>query len=60
MELARHPEQLDALRNRLAANRETTPLFDTGNYAAALESAYRRMWVDRCHGARPVSFQVGT
>jgi predicted O-linked N-acetylglucosamine transferase (SPINDLY family) len=60
VQLAFNPDQLMGLQNRLAANRKTTPLFDTGACVAALELAYRRMWVDRCHGGRQVSFRVGT
>lgn len=58
IELACHPGQLDALRNRLAANRLSTPLFDTNAQVAALERAYRHMWTDRCRGMRPASFSV--
>lgn len=38
--LAREPARLRALRERLAANRLTTPLFDTEGYTRALEHAF--------------------
>lgn len=44
--LARDPARLAALRTKLAANRLTTPLFDTTLFARGLEEAFRRM-VDR-------------
>jgi len=47
--LARDPQKLSALRDRLAANRLTTALFDTARFARALEAAYCR-WIDRLNG----------
>ena len=41
--LARDPARLKALRDRLAANRATAPLFDTPRLARELEAAYREM-----------------
>lgn len=38
--LAREPARLRALREKLAANRLTTPLFDTEGYTRALEHAF--------------------
>lgn len=43
LELAGNPEKLAALRNRLAQNRDTTPLFDTPKLTRHLESAYEQM-----------------
>jgi predicted O-linked N-acetylglucosamine transferase (SPINDLY family) len=40
VELAADPERLARLRERLAQNRLTTPLFDTRRYARHLEAAY--------------------
>jgi predicted O-linked N-acetylglucosamine transferase (SPINDLY family) len=42
--LARDPQRLRALRERLERNRLTAPLFDTDRYVQALERAYERMW----------------
>jgi predicted O-linked N-acetylglucosamine transferase (SPINDLY family) len=41
--LARDPMRLKGLRDRLAANRATAPLFDTPRLARDLEALYRRM-----------------
>jgi predicted O-linked N-acetylglucosamine transferase (SPINDLY family) len=44
LRLAREPELLAGLRERLAANRLTTPLFDCERYCRHLEAAYEEMW----------------
>jgi predicted O-linked N-acetylglucosamine transferase (SPINDLY family) len=44
LRLAREPELLAGLRNRLAANRLTAPLFDCERYCRHLEAAYEEMW----------------
>ena len=41
--LARDPARLAGLRDKLAANRATAPLFDTPRLARDLEALYRRM-----------------
>jgi protein O-GlcNAc transferase len=43
VDLATHPEKLIAIRTRLANNRLTTPLFDTGLFTARIEAAYTAM-----------------
>lgn len=56
--LARDPERLGALRQRLAANRLTHPLFDTDRFRRHIEAAYIGMW-ERCQrGEPPASFAV--
>jgi predicted O-linked N-acetylglucosamine transferase (SPINDLY family) len=44
LRLAQNPAELAALRARLAANRDTCPLFDTPRYVRHLERAYELMW----------------
>ena len=44
LELARNPQALLALRQRLAARRSTAPLFDTALYTKHLEAAFTAMW----------------
>jgi predicted O-linked N-acetylglucosamine transferase (SPINDLY family) len=44
LELARDRQRLARLREKLAARRLTTPLFDTDAYTSNLEEAYRRMF----------------
>jgi len=43
MELATNPEKLASVRQKLAANRLTTPLFDTGQFTRNLEAVYEAM-----------------
>jgi predicted O-linked N-acetylglucosamine transferase (SPINDLY family) len=58
--LARDPQRLQALRERLAQNRLAASLFDTGRYVRDLERAYGRMWSIHASGARPSSFSVAS
>ena len=44
IELAKHPEKLQALKQKLASNRLTTPLFDTPQFTKDLERAYVQMY----------------
>jgi predicted O-linked N-acetylglucosamine transferase (SPINDLY family) len=56
--LVADPAELGALRTRLARNRETCPLFDTGRITRQLEGAYAAMW-QRCRrGDEPASFRL--
>jgi protein O-GlcNAc transferase len=56
--LARDSAALAALKQKLAANRLTTPLFDTGLFCRHLESAYATMWQAWNKGETPKSFSV--
>ena len=50
LDLALHPEKLQAMRRRLAANRDSCALFDSPRFVRDLEAAYQRMhnaWHDR-------------
>ena len=51
IDLARHPERLQALRQRLAATRDTSPLFDMLRFTRDLEEAYFRMQRDAAAGS---------
>ncbi len=51
--LARHPEELNVIRNKLHQNRLTTPLFDTPTYTKNLEAAYLQMWKNYLDGSGP-------
>jgi protein O-GlcNAc transferase len=44
LELARQPAQLAPYRARLAANRDTQPLFDVAGYTRALEALLFKAW----------------
>jgi predicted O-linked N-acetylglucosamine transferase (SPINDLY family) len=56
--LARTPQRLRLLRERLAAKRATAPLFDTAATTRALEAAYATMWENHRDGAAPRGFAV--
>jgi predicted O-linked N-acetylglucosamine transferase (SPINDLY family) len=44
LHLAHNPGETAALRGKLAANRETCPLFDTARCTRHIEAAYVEMW----------------
>jgi len=56
LRLATCPAELRALRDRLACNRSTHPLFDTPRWTRHLESAFQEMWRLHCDGEPPRSF----
>jgi predicted O-linked N-acetylglucosamine transferase (SPINDLY family) len=58
LRLASDPAALTALRAKLAANRLTTPLFDSARFTRHLEAAYRRMWEMRRAGEGLSGFAV--
>jgi predicted O-linked N-acetylglucosamine transferase (SPINDLY family) len=56
--LATHSEGLRELREKLAAHRESWPLFDTPRLVRNLERAYRMVWERHSAGEAPASFRV--
>ncbi len=58
LELARDPEQLRRIRQKILAQRDTCPLFDSRSFASQLESAYRTMWHRFETGQPPQAFEV--
>jgi predicted O-linked N-acetylglucosamine transferase (SPINDLY family) len=56
--LARDPDQLAAIKAKLATNRLIAPLFDTARYTRNLEAAFTEMWSRRQRGDAPASFAV--
>ena len=58
LELARSPERLAAIRERLTRARPCNPLFDTNALCRALESAYFTMWDIHLKGQKPRGFSV--
>jgi len=58
VKLACDASALAAIRAKLAANRDTSPLFDTRRFARNLEAAYAQMWERHLNGAAPESFAV--
>lgn len=58
LKLARDKELLGGVRQRLARNRLTHPLFDTARFCGHIEAAYRRMWEIHQRAEPPRSFSV--
>lgn len=58
LHLARNPAELSAVRDKLARNRLTTPLFDTDRYTRNIEAAYMHMAKLRADGQQPQAFVV--
>jgi protein O-GlcNAc transferase len=56
--LARDPPLLAGIRQRLAQNRSTYPLFDTDRFARHIEQAYVTMRENHRRGDAPRSFSV--
>jgi protein O-GlcNAc transferase len=58
LRLATHPDELQQIKIKLAANRLTEPLFDTHSFVGHLETAYRKMWRIFAVGQAPQQFEV--
>jgi predicted O-linked N-acetylglucosamine transferase (SPINDLY family) len=58
LRLARDPELLASLRDKLARNRRSFPLFDTDRFTRHIEAAYTAMWERAERGEPPESFAV--
>jgi protein O-GlcNAc transferase len=58
IDLATNPEKLNLLRDKLANNLKTTPLFNTSLFATHLESAYLQMHQRYIDGKRPAEILV--
>jgi predicted O-linked N-acetylglucosamine transferase (SPINDLY family) len=58
LRLATDAKQLAALRHKLAAVRDSAPLFDSDRFRRHLESAYLAMWQRHLDGQAPASFRV--
>ena len=57
-DLARDPEALGVLRERLASNLNTAPLFDATRLARHVETSYRLMWENHQAGRAPQTINV--
>jgi predicted O-linked N-acetylglucosamine transferase (SPINDLY family) len=58
LKLACEPSLLAAIKAKLARNRDTYPLFDTGRFTLQIEAAYTTMWQRYQSGAAPQAFAV--
>jgi protein O-GlcNAc transferase len=57
-QLATDAPRLFSIRQELARNRDTYPLFDTDRFRRNLEAAFRTMWEKTQRGETPASFAV--
>jgi len=58
LDLARNPAALALIKDKLVANRLTTPLFDTKRFARNIEAAYATMYERHQRGEQPQAFSV--
>ncbi len=58
IKLALRPMELGGIRQRLAKNRSTQPLFDTHRFARNLEKAYEEMWKIFLAGETPRQIEI--
>lgn len=56
--LATHPEELAALKAKLATRRLSAPLFDTKGFARDVERAYAMIWDEACAGRKTRRLEV--
>jgi protein O-GlcNAc transferase len=56
--LSQDPARLRAIRQKLAAGRDTCALFDTPRFTRGLEAAYRAMWDRYQHGLSPAHIAI--
>jgi len=56
--MANTPDELQTIRQKLAKNRLTEPLFDTPRFAVNLEKAYKEMWEIFSAGEKPRQIEV--
>ena len=58
LKIAKDPTLCLQLKDKLAHNRQTYPLFDTAQFTRHIEAAYKRMWQTYRQGRPPASFAV--
>jgi protein O-GlcNAc transferase len=58
LRLAMQPDVLAKLRQKLARNRPTAPLFDMARFTRDIEAAYRHMWERWCASQQPEAFAL--
>jgi predicted O-linked N-acetylglucosamine transferase (SPINDLY family) len=56
--LARDPQSLIALRQKLEEKRDTSSLFDLPKLTGNIEAAYARMWQTWLSQRKPVAFSI--
>ena len=56
--LARDPQRLNAVRNKLGSDRDAAALFDLPKSTRNIEAAYGRMWQTWLSGQEPAAFSI--
>ena len=59
LQLATHPVQLQHIREKLQTQRDRSALFDTPQFVAHLEQAYRQMFERHQQGLPPAAMAIG-
>jgi predicted O-linked N-acetylglucosamine transferase (SPINDLY family) len=54
--LARHPAELRKVKNRLAGERMSSPLFDTQRFTDTLETVFEKVWRHYIGGMAPRNY----
>jgi predicted O-linked N-acetylglucosamine transferase (SPINDLY family) len=60
LKLALRPEELRKVREKLAASRNATPLFDTISFTGDIEVLYERMWAKWLEGTPADRIELGS
>lgn len=58
IEIANNPDLLKALKEKLAFEKDHSPLFNTENTVRHIEKAYELMWQNYCDGNPPIAIDV--
>ena len=58
IELGNHPERLNSIKQKLASNRLTTPLFDIDSFTRDIECIYQKMHQHQQRHLAPQTFSV--
>jgi predicted O-linked N-acetylglucosamine transferase (SPINDLY family) len=58
LKIATEPALCASLKDKLARNRETYPLFNTERFTRHIEAAYTKMWKRYQGGEKPENFAV--
>lgn len=58
LRLARAPDELAAVKRKLAAQRSTAPLFDSAGFTRDLEALFDRMWARHQSGEPPAEIRL--
>jgi predicted O-linked N-acetylglucosamine transferase (SPINDLY family) len=58
IELVQHPEKYHAIKQKLAVNRTTKPLFNTARFVQHLEKGYQLIWQRYQQGLPPMQIKI--